>query len=75
MKIILILFIYLLSSNATFAEEKKDCSEKKLINKILCKTIGKGKANNGKLSFELDTKNIKDKKYLTDWFKKKKNEF
>ena len=72
MKLIIILLFYLLSSSSLNAEEKKDCSEKKLINKILCKTIGKGKANNGKLSFELDTKNIKDKKYLTDWFKKKK---
>jgi hypothetical protein len=71
MKIILILFIYLISSNITFAEEKKDCSEKKLINKILCKTMGKSKDNKSKLSFKLDTKNIKDKKYLTDWFKKK----
>jgi len=34
MKIIFILFIYLLTSNATFAKEKKDCSEKKLVNKI-----------------------------------------
>jgi len=71
MKIILILFIYLISSNITFAEEKIDCSEKKLINKILCKTMGKSKDNKSKLSFKLDTKNIKDKKYLTDWFKKK----
>jgi len=60
-----------MSSTATFAEEKKDCSEKKLVNKILCKTLGKSKDNNNKFSFGLDTKNIKDKKYLTDWFKKK----
>jgi len=72
MKIILILFIYLITSNATFAEEKKDCSKKKLVNKILCKTLGKGKDSESKFSFGLDTKNIKDKKYLTDWFKKKK---
>ena len=71
MKIIVFTIIFFFANNLAFAEVKKDCSEKKLINKILCKTIGKGKANNGKLSFELDTKNIKDKKYLTDWFKKK----
>ena len=72
MKIILILFIYFITSNATFAEEKKDCSKKKLVNKILCKTLGKGKGDTSKFSYSLDTKNIKDKKYLTDWFKKKK---
>ena len=72
MKIILILFIYLLTSNATFAKENKDCSEKKLVNKILCKTLGKDKDSKSKFSIALDTKNIKEKKYLTDWFKKKK---
>ena len=71
MKIIIILFIYLISSTVVFGEEKKDCSEKKLISKILCKTLGKNKDNNKKFSLGLDTKNIKDKKYLTDWFKKK----
>ena len=72
MKLIIIFFIYLISSTATFAEEKKDCSEKKFVNKILCKTLGKGKDGVSKFSYGLDTKNIKDKKYLTDWFKKKK---
>ena len=72
MKLIIIIFIYLLSSSVTFAEEKKDCSGKKLVNKILCKTLGKGKGDTNKFSYGLDTKNIKDKKYLTDWFKKKK---
>ena len=71
MKLIIIFFIYLMSSTATFAEEKKDCSEKKLVNKILCKTLGKSKDNKSNFSFGLDTNNIKDKKYLTDWFKKK----
>ena len=71
MKLIIIFFIYLMSSTATFAEEKKDCSEKKLVNKILCKTLGKSKDNKSKFSFGPDTNNIKDKKYLTDWFKKK----
>ena len=61
MKIILILFIYLITSNATFATEEKNCSNKKFVNKILCKTLGKSKDGIGKLSFGLDTKNIKDK--------------
>ena len=75
MKILFILFVYLLLSNTTFAaEEKKDCSKKKLVNKILCKTLGKDKDGKSKFSIALDTKNIKEKKYLTDWFKKK-NEF
>ena len=72
MKLIIILLFYLLSSSSLNAEEKKDCSEEKLVNKLLCKTLGSNKDNEGKFSFGLDTKNIKDKKYLTDWFKKKK---
>ncbi len=72
MKLIVILLFYLLSSSASIAEEKKDCSGKKLVNKILCKTLGNNNDNKSKFSFGLDTKNIKDKKYLTDWFKKKK---
>ena len=72
MKLIIILLFYLLSSSSLNAEEKKDCSEKKFVNKILCKTLGKGKDGVSKFSYGLDTKNIKDKKYLTDWFKKKK---
>ena len=71
MKIIFILFIYLFSTNVTFAEEKNDCSKKKLVNKILCKTFGKDKSGKDKFSFGLDTNNIKEKKYLKDWFKKK----
>ena len=71
MKLIIILLFYLLSSSSLNAEEKKDCSEKKLVNKILCKTLGKNNDNKSKFSFGLDTNNIKDKKYLTDWFKKK----
>ena len=70
MKLIIILLFYLLSSSSSIAEEIKDCSNKKLVNKILCKTMG-NKDNESKFSFGLDTKNIKDKKYLTDWFKKK----
>tara|TARA_Y100000741_G_scaffold207623_1_gene158016 strand:+ start:192 stop:404 length:213 start_codon:yes stop_codon:yes gene_type:complete len=70
MKLIIILLFYLLSSSSSIAEEIKDCSKKKLVNKILCKTMG-NKDNKSKFSFGLDTKNIKEKKYLTDWFKKK----
>ena len=71
MKIILVILLYFFTTTAIFAEENKDCSEKKLINKILCKTLGKNENNKGKFSFGIDTNNIKDKKYLTDWFKKK----
>ena len=73
MKLILhIIIILLFTLNFSAFAEKKDCSGKKLVNKILCKTLGNGKDNKSKFSFGLDTKNIKDKKYLTDWFKKKK---
>ena len=73
MKLILhIIIILLFTLNFSAFAEKKDCSEKKLVNKILCKTLGKDKDGKSKFSIGLDTKNIKEKKYLTDWFKKKK---
>ena len=71
-KIFLTTILITLIQIPSYSAEKKDCSEKKFVNKILCKTLGKGKDGVSKFSYGLDTKNIKDKKYLTDWFKKKK---
>ena len=37
-----------------------------------CKSVGLGKNSSSKLSnVELDTSNINEKKYISDWFKKK----
>ena len=71
MKIIVFTIIFFFANNLAFAEVKKDCSEKKLINKILCKTMGKSKDGKGKFGYKFDTSNPKEKKYIKDWFKKK----
>ena len=70
-KIILILSIFFIFSNVTYSKEN-NCEDKKLVSKILCKYVGFGKDSSSKLSnVELDTSIIKDKKYISDWFKKK----
>ena len=61
-----------MTNNISFAEEKQDCSEKNFVNNILCKSLGTGKDGVSKFSYGFDTNNIKDKKYLTDWFTRKK---
>ena len=71
-KIILILSIFFMFSSATYSDEN-NCEDKKLISKILCKSVGLSKNSSSKLiNVEMDTLNIKEKKYITDWFKKKK---
>ena len=70
-KIILILSIFFMLSSVTYPQEN-NCEDKKLVSKILCKSVGLGKDSSSKLSnVELDTSNIKEKKYISDWFKKK----
>ena len=69
--IILIVSIFFMFSSVTYSEEN-NCEDKKLISKILCKSVVLGKDSSSKLSnVELDTSNIKEKKYISDWFKKK----
>ena len=69
--IILIVSIFFMFSSVTYSEEN-NCEDKKLIIKILCKSVGLVKDSSSKLSnVELDTSNIKEKKYISDWFKKK----
>ena len=59
-------------SSVTYSKEN-NCDDKKLVSKILCKSVGLGKNSSSKLSdVELDTSNIKEKKYISDWFKTKK---
>ena len=71
-KIILIVSIFFIFSSTTYSKEN-NCKDKKLVSKILCKTVGLGKNSKNKISdVELDTSDIKEKKYISDWFKKKK---
>ena len=52
--------------------KENNCEDKKLVSKILCKSVGLGKNSSSKLSnVELDTSNINEKEYISDWFKKK----
>ena len=70
-KIILTVLIFFMFSSLTYSNEN-NCEDKKLVSKILCKSFGLGKDSSSKLSnVELDTSNIKEKKYISDWFKKK----
>ena len=56
-------------NNISFANEK--CSNYKKLSKDYLKCLG-GKIKNKTSNMGIDTKNPKEKKYLTDWFKKKK---
>ena len=47
-----------------------NCSSYKKLSKEYLKCLG-GKVKKKTSGFGLDTNNIKEKKYLTDWFKKK----
>ena len=71
MKIIIffvsVLFIF---STIAISDEKK-CEDKKLISKMLCKSSYAKNSVNKFSNIELDKSNIKDKKYIVDWFKKK----
>ena len=68
-KLILLILVSLLINNFSFANEK--CSNFKKLSKDYLKCLGsKIKKKTPKLG--LDTNNVKEKKYLTDWFKKKK---
>ena len=70
-KIIIIVSILFMFSSVTYSEED-NCKDKKLVSKILCKSVGLGKDSSSKLTnVEMDTSNIKKKKYISDWFKKK----
>ena len=65
--------IFILISSYALGEEK-NCENKALINKLYCKMTGSksGDDNNkGISSLKPDFTNFKDKKYLSDFFKKK----
>ena len=68
-KVILLTFFMLFINNISFA--KIDCSSHKKLSKEYLKCLG-GKVKKKSSSIGIDTNNIKEKKFLTDWFKKKK---
>jgi hypothetical protein len=68
-KIILLVVISLFMYNISFSSE--GCSAYKKLSKDYLKCLG-GKIKNKTSNIGLDTEDVKEKKYLTDWFKKKK---
>ena len=67
--IIFVIIIFFFTNNLSFADEK--CSQYKKLSKDYLKCLG-GKLKNKSSNIGIDSSNIKEKKYLTDWFKKKK---
>jgi len=68
-KLIILIFMSLFINNFSFANDK--CSNYKKLSKNYLKCLG-GKIKNKTSNLGVDTSNPKEKKYLTDWFKKKK---
>ena len=54
----------------TYSLGNENCSSYNKLSKEYLKCLG-GKVKNKTSGLGLDTNNIKEKKYLTDWFKKK----
>ena len=70
-KIFFAIIITGLFQTLSYAAEKKDCTNvKKFTPKYLACKVGSIASNSENVG--LDTKNVKEKKYITDWFKKKK---
>ena len=67
-KILLLIILSMFIGN--YSSAKSDCSSFKKLSKEHLKCLG-SKLKKKSLGFGLDTSNIKEKKYLTDWFKKK----
>tara|TARA_B100000575_G_C22567464_1_gene359736 strand:- start:275 stop:487 length:213 start_codon:yes stop_codon:yes gene_type:complete len=67
--LIFISILILLSINNSFSEE--NCTNYKKLSKEYLKCIG-GKIKEKSSNVGIDSDNIKEKKYLVDWFKKKK---
>ena len=68
--ILILLGLFLINTNS-FAKEKKDCSNIKKINPkyLSCQISNLTSKKDG---VTLDTSNVNEKKYIIDWFKKKK---
>ena len=70
MKKILLIFIVTIFFNSN-SYSNDDCSQIKKLSKEYLSCLTK-KTKNKTLNLGLDTSNIKEKKYISDWFKKKK---
>ena len=68
-KIILIMFITLIFNNVAYSNT--DCSQLKKLSKDYLSCITK-RTKEKRSNLEFDSSNIKEKKTLADWFKKKK---
>ena len=68
-KIYIILFLFIVFN--TNAYSNNDCSQIKKLSKEYLSCLGK-KTKEKTSNIGLDTSNIKDKKTIADWFKKKK---
>ena len=68
-KILLLVFILTLTTN--YAHSSDDCNQYKKLSKDYLKCIA-GKLKDKSSGVGLDTANIKEKKTISDWFKKKK---
>tara|TARA_Y100001958_G_C21064134_1_gene425945 strand:- start:55 stop:267 length:213 start_codon:yes stop_codon:yes gene_type:complete len=66
---LLIMFLSLFTFGSASAE--KNCSELKKLSKDYLKCLS-GNFKKKSSNIGLDTENIKQKKYISDWFKKKK---
>ena len=68
-KILTLIFILIITTN--YAHSSDDCKQYKKLSKDYLKCLG-GKLKGKSSVVGLDTSNIKEKKTLSDWLKKKK---
>ena len=68
-KILVVIFILTFSTN--YAQSSDECKQYKKLSKNYLKCLG-GKLKGKSSGVGLDTSNIKEKKTVSDWFKKKK---
>tara|TARA_Y100000741_G_scaffold179468_1_gene136400 strand:- start:420 stop:683 length:264 start_codon:yes stop_codon:yes gene_type:complete len=68
---ILLIGLFIIFASSLKADEKKDCKEFKKLSKdyLACIT---GNLKSSTTGLGLDTSDIKEKKTISDWFKKKK---
>ena len=70
-KVITVIFLAMFTSSNVYSAE--NCNQyKKLSKKYLKYISGKLNLKNKSTDLSLDTSNIKEKKTISDWFKKKK---
>tara|TARA_B100001175_G_C18949763_1_gene375374 strand:- start:183 stop:401 length:219 start_codon:yes stop_codon:yes gene_type:complete len=68
---VLLIGLFLMFTSTLNADEKKNCKELKKLSKDYLACIS-GNLKSSTTGLGLDTSNIKEKKTISDWFKKKK---